>query len=364
MDHSVPALRLSNSASDAVGDDTMLSLRTFRRRLGLTLGILLGLLAAGCDSPSVLLPASPQAQAIYDLLLLLFAVSVVVFVVVEGLLIYAVIRFSRRPGKGEVTAHTRRLELAWTAAPAITLAVIFLIMGAVMWFLTTPDAELRGVPTSPTGKEIQVRVVGHQWWWEFEYPDLGIRTATDMHVPIGLLAVLSVESDDVIHSFWVPQLSGKIDAVPGQTNKAIFSATKAGIYRGQCSEFCGVQHAQMLFWIAADSPAQFEAWAKHQQALPPPMTGQAAKGQDVFLTAGCSGCHNVNGSEAMGKFGPDLTHIAGRSALAGGMLKNNPESVARWLTDPQKVKRGNFMPNLNLSPEQVSDLVEYLENLK
>ena len=342
----------------------MISPRRLLRASLFGLALLAMLLLAGCELPAVLRPASPQAQAISDLIVLLLGISVVVFVVVEGLLIVTIIRFREKGAKRETTTVDERAEILWIVLPAITLAVLFFVSVAILRFLTTQDATWRGLSSSSSNQVLNVRIVGHQWWWEIEYPDLEIVTANEMHIPVGVLANLSVESADVIHSFWIPELGGKVDAVPGQTNNLIFSPNTADTYRGQCSEFCGEEHAMMLMRAVAEPKADFDAWVKQQQAPPATMTGEAARGENIFMSGACVGCHAIYGTDAKGTFAPDLTHFASRAAFAGDVFPNTPDNVTKWLTDPQKLKHGNNMPNLNLTPDQVHALAAYLADLK
>ncbi len=342
----------------------MIFARRLLRTLLFGLGLLALLLLAGCDAPLVLRPASPQAQAIFDLFMLILLIAAVVFVIVEGLLIVTIIRFRATGSSREITAVGERSELLWTVLPAMTLVVLFAITVTILHFLTTQDATWRGLSSSSSNQVLNVHVVAHQWWWEIEYPDLKIVTANEMHIPVGVLANLSVESADVIHSFWIPQLGGKVDAVPGQTNHLILSANSADTYRGQCSEFCGEEHAMMLMRAVAEPSADFDVWVKQQQSPPATMSGRAAQGEQVFMSGACVGCHAINGTAANGTFAPNLTHFASRAAFAGDAFPNTPDNVAQWLTDPQKLKHGNNMPNLNLTPDQVEALGAYLANLK
>ena len=343
--------------------------------------ILLGLwlfstiLLAGCaGSPSPLLPASPNATTIYNLTVIVFVIAAAVFIVVEGILFLSVIRFSRNQGPGEpaqIEGNTK-FEIAWTAAPAIVLLIVFFVsLQALFPLANTPitrtgkttGSEALGANVSQA-EAIYIRIIGHQWWWEFVYPDLGITTANELHVPVGSIITADLESIDVIHSFWVPQLAGKTDVIPGRINHTWFQVGQAGNFHGQCAEFCGIQHANMRFEVVAESKEQFQAWVQQQQSAPTPRTGDAAKGEQIFLSGTCIGCHTVGGTKAQGKTGPNLTHFATRGNFAGAVLQNNPTNLARWLADPQAVKPGTLMPNLKLSQEQIDALVAYLTSLK
>lgn len=309
-------------------------------------------------------PESTNAQIIYNLTIIIFAIAAIVFVGVEGTLLYFMFRYRR---KGAVTGlpnqieGNTKIEIAWTVLPAIVLAIVFFFSTKALFQLSyLPNSQ----NTSAGADPIHVRVIGHQWWWEFDYPDLKIVTSDVMHVPVNTVINIDVESVDVIHSYWVPQLNGKMDAIPGHDNKTWFEASTPGIYHGQCAEYCGNQHAGMRMEIIAESPEQFQAWVKQQQSTPAAPSGLAAQGQQTFLNGACIGCHTIDGTKAQGKVGPNLTHFGSREYFSGAILTNTPENVAKWLQDPQALKPGNLMPNLHLSQDQINALVAYLESLK
>lgn len=319
---------------------------------------LLTLLLSACSSTapqSMVSPAGENAQMIYNLLQEIFWAAMAVFVIVEGLLIYAVIRFRRKAGEGlpaQIHGNTP-IEVAWTVAPALLLLVIFVL-----------TVRTLGAVSSPVPGKLNVKVIGHQWWWEFQYSDLNIVTANELHVPVGETVNLSLESKDVIHSFWVPQLAGKTDVIPGYENRMWIRVDQLGTYSGQCAEFCGVEHALMRFRVVAQTEEDFQAWVKSQQAAPAAPTGEAARGAEVFARSACVGCHTIEGTPGKGTVGPNLTHFGSRTTIAAGTLENTPENLARWLRDPQAVKPGNLMPNLHLSEDEIAALVAYLESLK
>lgn len=331
----------------------------------------LGSLAGCAGSPSPLSPASTNAGVIADLTTVVFWIAVIVFVVVEGMLLISVVRFSRNRGPGEpdqIEGNTK-FEIAWTAAPAVVLLIVFFIsLQALFPLRSSPAAQtnpgsISGAPFNQ-GDNLHIRVVGHQWWWEFDYPDYKIVTADELHVPVGTVVTADLESVDVIHSFWVPQLGGKTDVIPGHNNQTWFQPTQTGTFHGQCAEFCGIEHADMRFEVVVETATDFQAWLKTQQAPAAVMSGTAAQGEQTFMTGACIGCHTVDGTKAQGKVGPNLTHFATRGYFAGAILTNNPANVARWLADPQAVKPGAVMPNLHLSQDQITLLVQYLESLK
>ncbi len=320
-----------------------------------------GLLAAmnsGCSaqSPSALSPASPNAAAISNLFYLIFGIAVAVFVIVESLLLYSVIRFQRK-SDDEMPRQIHgnlKLEIAWTLAPALVLAVVFGIT-----FQTINS--LAEVPKD----SLKIRVIGHQWWWQVEYPEWGVVTANEIHLPLGQVASFTVESIDVIHSFWVPELGGKIDMIPGKKNQTWFRPIKLGTFHGQCAEFCGIAHANMRFTVIVERSDQFASWiGRQQEAAESPKTDLAGRGQQEFLQGPCAACHSVSGTSAKGTIGPNLTHVASRQTFAGGTMEMNTENLRAWLQDPQAIKPGNLMPNLKLSGDQINALIEYLATLK
>lgn len=344
---------------------------TARQAAGILLPVLTVSLAGCAGSPSPLNPASLNASLISKLTLTVFGIAAVVFLIVEGMLIYSAIRFSRKnAGPPSQTEGNRNLEIAWTFAPAIVLVIVYVIsLGTLRTVGYLPASAASSDPTgnssaTTNATTLHVRVVGHQWWWEFDYPDLGITTANEMHVPVGVDVTVDVESVDVIHSYWVPELGGKIDVIPGHVNHTWFNASQTGVFHGQCAEFCGVEHGDMRFDVVVETADQFQAWVKAQQAPVASVSGAAAQGEQVFMNGACIGCHTINGTNAKGLTGPNLTHFASRSVFAGATLQNTPENVAKWLADPQAVKPGNLMPNLHLSQTQINQLVAFLESLK
>jgi cytochrome c oxidase subunit 2 len=312
--------------------------------------------------PSALDPASPAAAAIADLHNLVLLIAIGVFAIVEGLILYAAFRFRRKPKDTSEPAQIHgdtRLEIAWTVAPALIVVALFV--------LTLRSQQAIGAAASSTdgGEPIRVEVVGHQWWWEFRYPDLGIVTAGNLVIPAGRVVNLEITSVDVIHSFWVPQLAGKTDAVQGVVNRSWLKADRPGEYFGQCAELCGVSHANMRFVVTAVSDTDFSAWAQNEARISlPPTDPVAIEGQQLFVTKGCIGCHTIGGmQQAVGLTGPNLTHVAGRPYIAGGILSNTTYNLGRWLADPPGIKAGSIMPNLGLAPDEVEKLIAFLQTL-
>lgn len=329
---------------------------------------LLGLSGCGKNLPlSSLEPAGPIAEKILNLFNPVFAIAVFVFIVVEGLLVFAIVKFrDRGDGRAPKQVHgNTRMEIGWTLLPAIVLAVISVPTVAVIFDLSREPKNA-----------VQIEVIAHQWWWEYRYPGENVSTANIMHIPAGRPVYLSMRSGEaaavapemapsgVIHSFWVPRLAGKQDVVPGHTNHLIIEASEPGEYKGQCVEFCGLSHANMRLRVIAQPAAEYEQWLRDQaKPAAEPSDGLAVQGKRVFSEGACVGCHTINGvSKGVGA--PDLTHFASRPTLAGGILDNNAASVEEWLRNPPAVKPGSWMPNLNLSKDQIDALVAYLGTLK
>ncbi|HVP40289.1 MAG TPA: cytochrome c oxidase subunit II [Candidatus Saccharimonadales bacterium] len=312
--------------------------------------------AAATYPQSTFYPHSEVGGLIQSLLNNLLFWVFLIFVVVETLLVVAMVRFRRRrestgPPEG-AHGHTG-LEVAWSLAPVAILACIAVPTVGTIFRIGGP---------APPGA-LQVNVVGHQWWWEFQYPQLGVVTANELHLPVGRAASFRLQTADVIHSFWLPGLSGKRDVVPARTNQLWFTPDRAGTYRGQCAEFCGESHANMRMLAVVETPQEFDAWVRDQRQPGPPPAALAARGAQVFSQSACIGCHTIQGVSA-GVLGPNLTHVGSRSTLAAGVLPNTPESLGRWLQDPPATKPGTLMPNLNLGRDQIQALVAYLESRK
>jgi cytochrome c oxidase subunit 2 len=320
--------------------------------------VALGLGGCGLDSPATTLtPKSDFGWLIHGLFLQALWWDVAIFLVVAGILLTAIVRFRERdPARlPRQVRGNARFELAWTIAPAIVLTFIA--------FPTVAAIFRTQAPAPPDA--LRVRVTGHQWWWEFQYPDLGIATASDLYLPAGRPVVLELGSPDVIHSFWVPQLGGKRDAVPGRVNRILLRPSTPGEYPGQCAEFCGRSHANMRHLAVVRPPGEFDAWVARQKApaAAPAEGSAAAAGLRVYTASACVGCHAIRGVSA-GGVGPDLTHFGSRRTIAGGMLPNTPEHLARWLRSPPAVKPGALMPDLRLADGDVQALVAYLGSLR
>jgi cytochrome c oxidase subunit 2 len=309
-----------------------------------------GLVSACAGAPSALDPHSPQARHISGLWWLMFGLAAGVYVIVTGLVLVAVFRRRHR--------FSERLSNRMIVYGGLLIPVAILAVVAVFTVRTTNALV-------PTAGPVRVNVEGEQWWWRVTYPDFGIATANEIHVPVGETVDVTLTSDNVIHSFWVPQLAGKTDLIPGQVNHMSFAADRVGTYRGQCAEFCGLEHARMAFQVVVDEPAAFDQWVSGERGTgPPPADPLAAQGEQIFVNGSCAGCHKVAGTSAAGTLGPDLTHVGSRATLAADTLANTPSDMARWLASTQQVKPGALMPQIDLTADQVQALVAYLEGLK
>ncbi|HEY6806744.1 MAG TPA: cytochrome c oxidase subunit II [Pyrinomonadaceae bacterium] len=308
-------------------------------------------------------PLSQPAQEIKETSLLVLAVCAVIFVVVGGLLLYTLVRFRHRAGdeasEPPQVYGSNQIELAWTVLPILIVLVLILVTSR-----TIADIQNRKPPSG----SVHATVVGHQWWWEIRYPELGIVTANELHVPASTGSnrqptFLKLQSADVAHSFWVPQLAGKTDLIPNRENTMWIEPTNPGTYLGNCAEYCGTQHARMLIRVIVQSPDEFERWVRDQQQAIS-ITTSAAEGRRSFFANSCVNCHSIRGTSAQGKFGPDLTHLMSRETLASGVVPNTTENLRLWVRDPQKIKLGCLMPNMQMSDREVDQILAYLQTLK
>lgn len=308
--------------------------------------------------PHIFAPASVPAHEIYGLAMFVIAICIGIFVVVGGLLAFSVVKYRRRKNDdGREPAQiygSTQIELAWTVLPALIVVVLFLTTARVIHQVEDAKAP---------ADAIHVTVVGHQFWWEFRYPQYGVVTANELHVPVGKPTYLTLLSADTDHAFWVPQLAGKTDLIPNRVNHTWIQPERVGVYLGQCALFCGVQHAHMLLRVDVQSRANFDAWIRGQQK-PAVKVAAVAAGRHVFETTACVNCHTIRGTIADGRFGPDLTHLMSRATLGAGVLKNTPRNLRLWIENPANFKPGCEMPSMNLSPKQLNELVSYLETLR
>lgn len=323
---------------------------------------------------SALEPAGPQADRIGALWNLFLVVAVIVTVLVIGVELVGVVRAVRRrrreafadPLARDPVGDRRRLHVIAVATAATVATLIGLLIASVE---TGKALAALGDRRPAEGQPLTIKITGHQWWWEVEYehtvPALRVTTANELHLPVGRPVLLRLASSDVIHSLSIPSLHGKKDLIPGRENVTWIQADRAGVFRGQCAEFCGVQHARMALPVVAEAPAAFEAWLAHQrQPAPPPATEAARRGQAVFLTGACVMCHTIRGTDAGATAGPELTHLASRTSLAAGTLPNTRGHLLGWISDPQRIKPGVRMPPNPLPSADLDALLAYLETLR
>jgi cytochrome c oxidase subunit 2 len=317
-------------------------------------------LAGGCafDGPmSTVVARSDLNRQILSLYSIITWASVVIAAVVFAALAVILLRARQRAGGSELPRQIRGhtgLELAWTIAPALVLLIIA---------IPTIQVVFRTQSTATPKAAVEVTVRGWQWWWEFRYPSLEVVTANELHLPVGRPVVLSLEGPDVIHSFWVPQLGGKRDVVPGRRNRITLTPERTGEYWGQCAEFCGASHANMGLRVVVEEPAAFDRWVATQKTTPPEPEGAAAEGKALYTRSACVGCHSIRGVSA-GALGPDLTHFGSRTLFGAGLWPTTVEHVTAWLKDPPALKPGSKMPNLHLSDAEAKALAVYLTGLK
>jgi cytochrome c oxidase subunit 2 len=319
-------------------------------------------LLASCavDRQSVLHPRGTEAGHILDLMLVFGAVCAFVYLLGVGALAIALLR--RRRGDPDPQRREQALRRGlggWAAFIATTLFVLTVASYAV-------DRRIAIAAEAPA---VKVRMTGHQWWWQVEYehgnPSLRVQTANELLLPVGRTTIVELRSQDVIHSFWIPNLHGKLDMIPGRVNEIRLLPTRVGRYRGECAEFCGLQHAHMAFDVAVVPVDEFESWRETQ--LRParlPTTPAEHRGRQYFVQRECSSCHRIRGTTAGGNVGPDLTHVGSRATLAAGTLPNGRGPLAAWLADPQRVKPGAHMPYVGLAPDELDALTTYLQSLR
>ena len=312
---------------------------------------------------AVFSPASTPAGKIATLAWFVLAITAAIFITVAGLIAYSVVRFRARPTdqprEPAQLYGSNQIEFAWTAIPL--LIVVVLVLTSIR---TIYDVQAAAEPANA----IHVRVIGHQWWWEFQYPDLGIITANELHVPLGDSAHptptwLRLESADVAHSFWVPRLAGKTDLIPGRINTMWIDPHEPGTYLGQCAEFCGTEHALMMIRVVVEPRPAFDQWVAAQQH-PAAKEDTTVRGQQIFESTACVSCHAVKGTSASGTYGPDLTHLMSRQTLGSGAATNTPEHLKIWVRDPARIKPGVLMPPMNLSEHELDDVVGWMVTLK
>jgi cytochrome c oxidase subunit II len=322
--------------------------------------------AAGPSSmgqTNIFAPQSTPAKSIFNLSVLVLTTTGIIFVVVSALLIYSISKFRARPTTAnsepaQVYGSTQ-IELAWTIIPILIVIVLFVATARGIH-----DIQDAPMPASA----VEVTVIGHQFWWEYRYPQFGIVTANELHIPVSdpahpaptFLQLLSADTD---HSFWVPELAGKTDLIPNHPNRMWMDPEHTGIFVGQCAQYCGTQHAKMLLRVSVDSPEDFAEWAREQRQ-PAVADERVAAGKRVFETTACINCHSISGTVANGRFGPDLTHLMSRTTLAAGAALNTPKNLRLWIQNPEAIKHGSLMPAMKLTDSDLDALVGYLETLR
>jgi cytochrome c oxidase subunit 2 len=334
------------------------------RGAGVLAAMLVSWCAAGCASaPSPMLPASQPAAQLASLGWLLTIVGSIVIVIIAVLLIIPALRGWRAGRAREIPpVHSGDGE-RWIVIGGIAIPLAILI-----GVFAVTAATLSRTSHAPTRPKFMIEITGRQWWWQVRYPSpdpqQSFVTANEIHIPVGEPIALRVQSTDVIHSFWVPQLQGKIDVIPGQTNTFWLRADSAGVYRGQCAEYCGIQHAHMAMQVVAEPRAQFESWvAQQRRPAAAPTDSLASAGRDAFEHQACALCHAIQGTGAHGKMGPDLTHVASRLMLAAGTIPNTPGHLAGWVMNSQTIKPGNDMPQMYLDGATLHAIMAYLATL-
>ena len=312
---------------------------------------------------NIFAPASTPAKSIFGLSLFVLAVTAAIFLVVFALLFYSVVKFRKRAtddGREPPQVYgSNQVELAWTIIPILIVVALFMATARVIAGVQR-DARLNNA--------IQVVAIGHQFWWEYRYPALGVVTANELHVPVSddnrptptFIKLLSADTD---HSFWVPRLAGKTDLIPNHPNSMWIDPHEAGVYLGQCAQYCGTQHAKMLLRVYVQPRADFDRWIQEQRR-PAVVVDTVSQGQRVFETTACINCHTVAGTVANGHFGPDLTHLMSRDTIAAGAAKNTPENLRQWILNPDAIKPGSLMPAMQLSDQDLDALATYLETLR
>jgi cytochrome c oxidase subunit 2 len=311
---------------------------------------------------SIFAPASTPAEAIAGLSVLVLGMTGVIFVIVCGLLVYAIVRFRRTPDEAIEPAQvygSNQVELAWTVIPMLIVVVLFLATTRVI-----TRVQNAGRPDDA----LQVVAVGHQFWWEYRYPGAGVVTANELHVPVSeaghpaqtFITLLSADTD---HSFWVPRLAGKTDLIPNRINSTWIEPTEAGLYLGQCAQYCGTQHARMLLRVYVETRAAFDDWLARQRR-PAAAVETVAAGRRIFQRTSCVNCHTIAGTPANGAFGPDLTHVMSRDTIASGIAPNTRENLRRWIRNPEDLKPGSRMPAMNLNDQELDAVTAYLASLR
>ncbi len=311
---------------------------------------------------SIFHPQGTPAHLIFGLSMFVLAITAGIFLVVGSLLAYVLIRYRHReedPDREPAQIYgSNQIELSWTVIPILIVVVLFLATARIIF--NTEYAR------KPAGA-LDVIVIGHRYWWEFRYPKLGIVTANELHIPVSdphhlTPTYLEMSSADTDHSFWVPRLAGKTDVIPNRVNIMWIDPETPGLYLGQCAQYCGTQHAQMLIRVYGQTRADFDAWVEHQRQ-PASADASTAEGQAVFFRNACINCHTIAGTVATGRFGPDLTHLASRDTIASGAVQNTAENLKKWIGNPAQFKSGCLMPEMHLNDPDLNAVTAYLTTL-
>jgi len=312
---------------------------------------------------TIFAPASTAAAEIFGLSTLVLAVTAGIFLCVGALLVYAIVAFRKRPNDDDSEPAqvygSNQVEIAWTVIPILIVVALFLASARVITGVQNADR-----PAST----IEVIAIGHQFWWEYRYPALGVVTANELHVPVSdparptptFITLLSADTD---HSFWIPRLGGKTDLIPNQVNRTWIDPCEVGLYLGQCAQYCGTQHAKMLLRVYVDSRDVFDSWVR-QQREPARQQADVAEGKQLFLRTACINCHAVSGTAATGQFGPDLTHLMSRDTIAAGISPNTVENLRAWIRDPESIKPGSRMPAMKMTDHELDSVTAYLATLR
>jgi cytochrome c oxidase subunit II len=321
--------------------------------------------ALSAGPTNIFAPAGTPSGSIFSLSMLVLAITAAIFLVVAGILFYVLVRYRSRGVAGSSEQEppqiygSNQIELSWTVIPILIVVMLFLATTRVIY--TTEHAPR-------PANALDVTVIGHQYWWEYRYPKLGIVTANELHVPVSdpthpLPTYLTMSSADTDHSFWVPRLAGKLDVIPNKVNIMWIDPQMSGLFLGQCAQYCGVQHAKMLIRVYADTPSEFAAWVAHQQQ-PVVQDPAVAEGREVFQHNACISCHTIRGTVATGRFGPDLTHVASRDTIASGSVPNTPANLREFIDNPANFKPGALMPPMHLDAHDLDAITAYLATLK
>ena len=309
------------------------------------------------QATSVFNPQSAQAQEIAQLFFIDLAICAAILLVVIALVLICIFHFRQRPGQGEPYQDPGNptLETLWTVIPTVIVLILLVLTARTMHLINPPVGN----------RTPNVIVTAHQWWWAYHYPQSGVVTANELHLPVGTNWLLGIESADVIHSFWVPDLGAKMDAIPNHPNVLWMLPRQTGTYLGTCAEYCGCEHALMGIRVVVQSQAEFAQWEQDQLHTPgAPAGAETARGARLFAERTCANCHTIAGTKAAGRVGPDLTHLADRVTLGSGLLANNLTNLTQWISNPQALKPGVYMPALRLPPAEVHALAVYLGSLR